>query len=263
MEMNISVCIDMMYSYVDFYKRFEEVKNSGIDVIEFWKWSDKDIDRIVSKLNELNMKVSIFNLDCKDEKLSYQLSRGILNAGKKEEFIYALQQSMPVYKRLAANGLIVLVGENIEHLPYDQQVENIYQCLLEAKDLVEREGITLLVEPLNNVDRKNYFMPYAKSVMDILRKINSPNIKMLYDMYHQNMMGDFSLEEIKENIDIIGHFHVADCPGRHEVGTGKVDYVSILKEINKTDYNGYIGLEYRATKKDSETLEFLKEVYNV
>jgi hydroxypyruvate isomerase len=83
---------------------------------------------------------------------------------------------------------------------------------------------------------------------------------MLYDIYHQNMMGDFDMEEIRENIDLIGHFHVADAPGRHEVGTGNVDYINILKEISALPYSGYIGLEYKATKKDSETFDFLKEV---
>jgi hydroxypyruvate isomerase len=82
---------------------------------------------------------------------------------------------------------------------------------------------------------------------------------MLYDIYHQNMMGDFDIDEVKENIDLIGHFHVADAPGRHEPGTGKVDYVKIIKEISQMPYKGYIGLEYRATKNDGETFEFFKE----
>ena len=102
-------------------------------------------------------------------------------------------------------------------------------------------------------------MPYAAPVFELLRKLNSPHIKMLYDIYHQNMMGDFSMEEVKENIELIGHFHVADAPGRHEPGTGNVDYVQILKEIKKLPYEGYIGLEYRATKNDEETLGFITE----
>ena len=105
-------------------------------------------------------------------------------------------------------------------------------------------------------------MPYATPVFNLLKRVNSPKIKMLYDIYHQNMMGDFSLDEIKENIKYIGHFHVADAPGRHEPGTAKVDYVSIINEINSLDYDGYIGLEYRATKNDPETLGFLKEINN-
>ena len=83
---------------------------------------------------------------------------------------------------------------------------------------------------------------------------------MLYDIYHQHVMGDFSIDFIKSNIDRIGHFHVADFPGRHEPYSATVNYVPIIKEINKTDYKGFIGLEYRATKPDSETFGFLREI---
>ncbi len=249
--MKVSVCIDMMFAYCDFFERIEEVKKCGINTIEFWKWTNKDIDKIV----ETKMDVSIFNMDCKDEKLSYDLSRGIINAGRKDEFISALKESIPVYKKLNAKAMIVLIGENAEFNP-----ENVYECLNAAKPILEENDVNLIVEPLNSVDRVGYSMPYATPVFEVLKRLDTPHIKMLYDIYHQNMMGDFSMDEIKENIKYIGHFHVADAPGRHEPGTGNVDYVSIIKEINKLDYKGYIGLEYRATKPDPETLGFLKEV---
>jgi hydroxypyruvate isomerase len=73
-------------------------------------------------------------------------------------------------------------------------------------------------------------------------------------------MGDFSIDFIKSHIGRIGHFHVADFPGRREPGSATVNYVPIIKEINKTDYKGFIGLEYRATKPDSETFGFLREI---
>ena len=85
---------------------------------------------------------------------------------------------------------------------------------------------------------------------------------MLYDIYHQHMTGDFDMDFIKENLDFIGHFHVADCPGRHEPGTGDADYISIIGEILKLGYDEYIGLEYRATRLDEETFGFLKEIKN-
>ena len=251
---NISVCIDMMFSRYDFYDRIGAVSDCGINAIEFWKWTNKDIDRIVSLLQEKQMKVSIFNIDSHDEQLSYDLSRGILNDGRVEEFLKALEESIPVYQKLGASAMIVLIGE---HKEYD--AENVFKCLEAAKPLLEQYNINLIVEPLNNIDRQGYSMPYAGPVFELLRKLNSPHIKMLYDIYHQSMMGDFSIEDIRENIDLIGHFHVADAPGRHEPGTGNVDYTEILKEIQKLPYKGYIGLEYRATKNDEETLGFITE----
>ena len=248
--MKLSVCVDMMFSYCDFYDRFGEVKNCGIDTTEFWKWTNKDIDKVIDS----GMDISIFNIDSRDEQLSYDLSRGILNDGRVDDFLKALSESIPVYKKLGAKAMIVLIGEHKEYCE-----ENVLKCLLAAKPIVEKENVTLIIEPLNNIDRVGYSMPYATPVFELLKKVDSPNIKMLYDIYHQNMMGDFDLNEIRENIDLIGHFHVADAPGRHEPGTGNVDYSSILKEISKTSYDGYVGLEYRATKKDGETFEFLKE----
>lgn len=250
----ISCCIDMMFSEFDFYDRINEVKKCGINTVEFWKWTNKDVDKVKRLLDGNKMNLSIFNIDSTDEKLSYDLSRGILNSGRADEFVSALKESIPVYKKLNASAMIVLIGENA---PYCE--ENVIKCLSAAKPVCEKENITLIIEPLNDIDRVGYSMPYAKPVFELLKKVNSPNIKMLYDIYHQNMMGDFDINEIKNNIDLIGHFHVADSPGRHEPGTGNVDYVTILKEIGKTDYNGYIGLEYRATKNDSETFVFLRE----
>lgn len=250
----ISCCIDMMFSGFDFYDRIGEVKKYGIDTIEFWKWTNKDVDKVKRLLDENKMKLSIFNIDSTDEALSYDLSRGILNSGRADEFLSALSESIPVYKKLNASAMIVLIGENA---PYCE--ENVLKCLNAAKPICEKENVTLIIEPLNDIDRQGYSMPYAKPVFKLLKKVNSPNIKMLYDIYHQNMMGDFSMEDIRENTELIGHFHVADAPGRHEPGTGNVDYIKILKEISELPYDGYIGLEYRATKSDGETFGFLRE----
>lgn len=246
----VSVCIDMMFSHLDFYDRIDAVKKCGIDTVEFWKWSNKDI----GKIKNSGARVSIFNMDSADEQLSYDLSRGILNSGRVDDFVAALKESIPVYKALGASAMIVLIGEKA-----DYNEDNVYKCLTAALPLLEENGVTLIVEPLNNIDRVGYSMPYAAPVFDLLKRIDSPHIKMLYDIYHQNMMGDFSMDEIKENIKYIGHFHVADAPGRHEPGTGRVNYVSILKEISELDFDGYVGLEYRATRHDDHTLGFLKE----
>lgn len=256
--MRVSVCIDMMFANAEFMDKFDSVKKCGIDTVEFWKWTNKDVKSVKKALQDNGMKLSIFNLDSTDEALSYDLSRGILNAGRAEEFVSALKESIPVYKTLGADAMIVLIGEHAEY-----NKSNVKECLLSALPILRENDVTLIVEPLNSFDREGYSMPFAAPVLELLREINDPHIKMLYDIYHQNMMGDFSMQDIKESIDLIGHFHVADCPGRHEPGTGNVDYVSIIKEINKLDYNGCIGLEYRATKPDSETFGFLKEIENV
>lgn len=254
----ISCCIDMMFQNYDFYSRFEAVKQCGINTVEFWKWSNKDINRVAEILQEKKMELSIFNIDSRDESLSFRLSRGILNEGDVNGFLTALKESIPAYKKWNAKAMIVLLGEKQNYCP-----EQIYRCLDAAIPILEREQIDLVVEPLNSYDREGYVMPYVQPVLELLRKISNPHIKLLYDIYHQNRMGDFSLDEIRQNLDLIGHFHVADAPGRHEPGTGNVNYPAILKGISSYGYSKYVGLEYRATKNDEETLGFLKEYLDV
>lgn len=255
--MKTSCCIDMMFSELPFGERIAAVKNSGLDAIEFWKWTNKDVDGIAKLVSEKELAVSIFLIDSADEKLSHDLTRGIMNAGRADEFVSALKESIPAYKKLGARAMIALIGE---HSPYNK--ENVKKCLMAAIPVLEENDVNLIVEPLNSIDRVGYSMPYVTPVFELLREINNPHIKMLYDIYHQNMMGDFDIEEVEANIDLIGHFHVADAPGRHEPYTGNIDYVSIINRINKTSYDGYIGLEYRATRPDGETFGFLREINN-
>lgn len=255
----VSACIDMMFSGLDFYDRFAAVKASGIGAVEFWKWSNKDLNRVRGLLDRHGLDFTVFNIDSRDKRLSRDLSRGILNLGRKDELLSALKESVPVYHMLEATGMIVLIGENTDAISRQRQIENVYECLAAAAELAEKFNVTLVVESLNNIDRANYCMPYAAELLEILDRVNSSHVKMLYDIYHQNMMQDFSMAVIRENIARIGHFHVADCPGRHEPGTGNVDYVSILREIGALPYSGSLGLEYRATKPDADTFGFLKE----
>ncbi len=256
--MFFSFCIDMMFGSLDFYDRFSAAQKCGAEAIEFWKWTNKDLSRVKSELEKNNLKFSIFNIDCQDEKLSYDLSRGILNAGRADELEKALLESVPVYKQLNACGMIVLIGETLD-LPYEVQIENIVKCLERVKPIAEKEGITLLVEPLNDIDRKNYFLPRSKEVFEILKRVDSPNIKLLFDIYHEQLMAGNLINSINENIDLIGHFHVADAPGRYEPGTGEINYTNVLDAISKTDYNGFVGLEYRATRSDEQTVDFIKK----
>ena len=242
----------MMFAEMDFYKRFEYAKKCGADAVEFWKWSNKDITRVKEELAKNELSFAIFNIDCKDEQLSYDLSRGILNAGRKDDFLLALKESIPVYKELNATGIIVLIGETLD-IPYEEQIVNIVKCLEAALPIIEKENITLLLEPLNDIDRKNYFLPCSKEVIEIIKKVNYRNVKLLLDLYHEQLMAGNLINTIKENSPYIGHIHVADAPGRHEPGTGEINYKGILELLKELEYKNYVGFEFRSTI-DSESL---------
>lgn len=254
-----SACIDMLFPNEDFYDRFKLAKNSGVNAIEFWKWSNKDISKVCALMNDFGLSFSVCNLDSTDEKLSFDLSRGILNAGRKEEFLYALGESIPIYRKLNASALIVLIGEKL-NLSYETQINNIIDCLKAAAPLVEKENVRLIIEPLNDFDRKNYFLPRAKEVLEILRYINCPNIQILLDLYHEQLMAGNLINTVTQNIDLIGHIHIADVPGRHEPGTGEINYPNIIQVLEANNYKNYVGFEFRSTKDSTQTANIIKNI---
>ena len=252
-----SACIDMLFGEHDFYDRPALVRQSGIEAAEFWKWSNKDLPVLHQKLRENRLAVSIFNLDSADERLSYDLSRGILNAGRAEELVAALKETAPVYRALDASGIILLVGETLP-LPKEEQLQNVLTCLQAAARVAEQEELQLVVEALNDIDRPNYFLPRAKDLFDLVRQVNSPRLKVLLDLYHEQMMGGDLFSVIRENIDLIGHIHIADVPGRHQPGTGNVPYGDLLALLKELNYEGYCGFEFRSTLSDAQTADFLR-----
>ena len=255
--MKYSVCMDMLFPQTDFYSRFALAKAAGATAVEFWKWSNKDVSRVAKALKEFDLSLAVCNLDSKNEQLSAALSRGILNAGRKAEFMAAIEESIPAYRAFKAGALIVLIGERLD-IPYHDQMKNITACLKDAAPLLEKEQINLVVEPLNDIDRKNYFLPRAKEVLQILREVNCKHIKLLLDLYHEQLMAGNLIHTIRENIPLIGHIHVADVPGRHEPGTGEINYANVLKALQDNRYPGYVGFEFKSTKSDRQTAKIIR-----
>ncbi|MBQ7822074.1 MAG: TIM barrel protein [Clostridia bacterium] len=248
--MKYSVCIDMMYADTDFDKRIMRAKNDGADAVEFWKWSNKDIDAIIRALDKSGLALSLLNLDSSDESLSQDLSRGILVKNRADELIEAINESAPVMKRLGVDNAIILAGEELEGLSYSDALANIESCLRAALPALEKNGINLLLEPLNYFDRKNYLLWRASDAFKIIRSINSPRVRLLYDIYHAQRTEGNIINTVSENIDLIGHFHIANSPYRCEPDLGELDYAQILRTISELGYDGYAGFEFRQRSSD-------------
>ena len=116
---------------------------------------------------------------------------------------------------------------------------------MECAPILEDAGVVLAFEPLNTVkDHAGYYLWSAKEAFEIAGEVAHPNVKVLYDIYHQLMMDDNDLGFLADNIDKVAHIHAAGCPGRHELSSGDADYEKIFDSLENMGYDGYIGLEY-------------------
>ncbi len=227
----------------DFACAIEQIAAAGGKAVEFWRWADKDLELVKSLTEKHGIGVFGFCVDSADDEKFLQLFRKGLNSGNVELLMEAMRDSVEKAKYLGAKALYITIGDSIDSLSYEEQMANVEKSLKYVKEYVEAEDILLLVEPINPTERKSYVESRALPTFEILRRVNSKNVKLLYDVYHHGMTGDLSIAEMEANIDLIGHIHIADVPGRAEIGTGKIDFDSVFAMLKRAEYKGTLGLE--------------------
>ncbi len=185
----------------------------------------------------------------------------LVNPEMREVFVAAARESFQVANRLGCPTLIATVGNEQPGLSPWQMHDSIVAGLKAVAADAERAGVTIVLEPLNTlVNHKGYYLWSSREGFDILRAVGSPRVKLLFDIYHQQVMEGNLIQNITENIGLIGHFHSADVPGRHEFGTGELNYATICAAIDKAGYQGYVGLEYGPTGDSAASLAQVRRI---
>jgi hydroxypyruvate isomerase len=130
-------------------------------------------------------------------------------------------------------------------VPRDDQHRSLVEGLRACVPYLRDAGVTLLVEPLNTaVDHSGYYLSGSDEAFDVIDEVGDPHVKLLFDIYHQQITEGHLIARITRNIDKIGHFHAAGNPGRHELDSGEIHYPAVFRAIDASGYDGLIGLEY-------------------
>jgi hydroxypyruvate isomerase len=172
---------------------------------------------------------------------------GLVNPREREGFLREIEASIEPAKKMDCRQLVVLTGNELGGIPRSEQMANAVAALREAAPLLEKNGVTAIIEILNTyVDHAGYFLYWVRDGAELVDRVGSPNVKLLFDIYHTQIMEGNLIENIGMNIDRIGHFHVGDVPGRHEPGTGEINYRNVFKSIYELGdrFHGSVALEY-------------------
>jgi len=263
----MSVCIETVFTSLPAEERLEKIAQAGYTAVEFWHkectWNGtdltgpaKDSQKIKTALGKYKLVVAGTLLNAWD----VTLGGSLVDPKDRKFYLENLGETIKFNQSIGCKKLITLTGKEIAGKTHKEQRESILATLSEAVKIAEREGFTLLLEPLNTyVDHPGYFLNSAREGAEIVREINHPNIRLLYDIYHMQIMEGNVISTIEKNIDIIGHFHAAGVPGRHELYLGELNYPNIIKRIDELGYDGYIGLEYFPSVDSEESLRRTKE----
>ena len=250
----LSICIEALFTKVPFVQRIEEVKKVGATAFEFWSWRGKDLDAIARKKDELGLDVAGFSCDT---------GGALVAAGSKDKFVAALKESIAAARKLACKRMIVTVGQEIKGTAREEQHKNIVEALKAGAPVVEEAGITLCLEPLNVlINHKGYYLATSAEGFQIIDEVASPNVLLLFDIYHQQITEGNVIRNFTTNIKKVGHFHVADVPGRHEPGTGEINYSNVFKAIAKAGYSAFVGLEMWPTGDHAEAVKATMKLFD-
>ena len=176
-------------------------------------------------------------------------------------WVEGLRQSCIAAQRLGVKRLITQVGKDTG-APREEQHASIVAGLMAGIPILEEYGVTVMIEPLNTyVNHPGYYLWSSAEAFEIIRRVNHPNVKMVYDIYHQQVMEGNIIPSILNNLDCIAHLHGAGHPGRNELQFGENDYHVILAAADKAGYTSAMGLEYQPLLDPMESLKKAKELY--
>ena len=131
--------------------------------------------------------------------------------------------------------------------------------LMRAADLAAAKNVTLLIEPINAKDRPNYFLNRVEHAADIIAKANRPNTRMQFDFYHVQIVGGDIVRRLEQHMPVVGHLQCAGVPTRHEPDEGEVNYAYVFDSVDRLDYGGWIGAEYRPRGRTEDGLGWARK----
>lgn len=257
------ICLEPLYPKLSAEQKIERIVDFGFPYVECWGWRDKNIPAILETCDKYGVKVVNIN--------GHQ--RGSLVAeGSHAELLRDFRESVEIAQRLDCHSVIMLtnaltpsgdVADAFEQIPDERKFRNTVQALQQALAATP-EHLTLVLEPLNTrIEHPGYFLTEMPTAAAIVREVGDARLKILCDLYHQAVMGKNLTQIIKDFLPAIGHFHIADVPGRHEPGTGTIDWAALLTLIKNGGYSDYIGFEYWPQENSDESLLRIVELWEL
>jgi hydroxypyruvate isomerase len=248
-----SVMIWVLRQRGSFEENLARVAEAGyrhIELIaEFAKWSEEDWKRILARMQALKITVDA----------TTGIKQGFADPSGGDAFVAELKGFIPTLQRLGCGQVILVSGKRIEGAAPGAQKAASIATLKRAVEILDAAGVTAVIEPIDRLENPPIYLDGVTEAFEIVRAVGSPRVKVLYDLYHEQRAYGNLIEKLEKNIDEVGLIHIADVPGRHEPGTGEVNYGNIYKKLAELKYNGMIAMEFYPTGDIVEGLRRARE----
>jgi hydroxypyruvate isomerase len=235
--------LTMLFNEVPFLERFAAAAEAGFTAVEFLFPYPYPAAELAERLAANRLRLVLHNLPAGNWDAG---ERGIACLPDRvSEFRDGVGRAIEYAKTLGVSQLNCLVGIRPQQVDARRAFDTIVENLRFAAAELKREGIRLLVEPCNAFDIPGFALNRSKEALDVIAAVDSDNLYLQYDIYHMQRMEGELAATIERNLPRIAHIQLADNPGRHEPGTGEINYPFLFAWLDKLGYEGYIGCEYK------------------
>ncbi|HET7085170.1 MAG TPA: TIM barrel protein [Rhizomicrobium sp.] len=238
-----AVNLDTWFKQVPFEQRFALARRHGFQCIEFWT-----VDR------GNGTKASAIRALCDANQLTVtQFAPAWPNFGdpaRHPELLKTTEAAIADAKTLGCGEFTVTGHSLIEGISREAQLAGYLAGLMRMAPLLEAANITALVEPFNRVNHLNHLLNGSQPALPMVRSVNSPRVKLLWDFYHMQLEDGDLIEKFTAGADQVAHVQIGDVPGRHQPGSGEVNHANLLKAVRAAGYRGKIGLEFMPSDQD-------------
>jgi hydroxypyruvate isomerase len=234
--------ISWLLTDLPFAERPRALAQAGFEALEFGFPSQADLPALEAARRDWGLEIVLFN---QDVPVWDESNRGYLvDRRRRGEFRKTLDGALEIAGRLSARKIMLPAGVEIPALGRQAQRECMLERLAEAAPRAASAGVVLTIEALNPTDNPGYFLTSSREAIEIVRQVGHPNLRFQFDTYHLQRLEGHLVQTLKAQAEWIGHLQFADEPGRHEPGSGAIDFPAILRAAQEAGYSGYIGLEY-------------------
>ncbi len=239
----LSANLSMLFNEVEFLDRFDGAARAGFRGVEYMSPYQYDRDDLAERLHWYELTQALYNLPAGDWDAG---DRGIAcDPDRVGEFQDGVGKAIEYAAALKCERVNCLAGIAPVGVEPRRLRETFVSNLKFAADALLKAGVRLLIEPINTRDIPGFYLTRTAQARSIIEEVGSDNLGLQYDVYHMQIMEGDLAPTIQGNLDVIGHVQIADTPGRHEPGTGEINYPFLLDFIDSAGYDGWIGCEYR------------------
>ncbi len=257
--LRFSANISLLFTEVPLDKRFQAAKQQGFEAVEIQFPYTLDIEFIRQELETQQLKLVLFNVDADD---LLQGGEGLAAVPEKQQkFRQAVAEAVAYATILKPDVINILPGRCFDKTRLSLYQQTFKDNLRYAIEALSPLGIKTVFEAINTVDMPDFIIHSSAQVLSVINEINHPDLLMQYDIYHMQMMQENPANFIQQHADTIGHIQFADCPGRHQPGTGTIDFIELFSVINASNYQGWTGAEYKPFGTSKSSLAWLTEEY--